>query len=148
MKQYIRLSSPIAEVVATGLDVDMLWGSVNAWAHLRRHHVPPDVALRILSNSGARRDSDASHPAQPSEQLRALKQMANSRTTGTTTRRNKAMSQVVDGAIHLSITRGIQYAEALLKLYPVSSHLIMRVLFDAEHRRRLAPQPPPAPGKP
>ncbi len=148
MKQYIRLNSPMADTVATGLDLDMLWGTVNAWAHLRRHHVPPDVALRILSKSGARRGADAEHPAQSGEQRRILTQLAKSCPVRTATRRNKDMSQVVDEAILLSTTRGHPYAEALLKLYPVSSTLIMRVLFDTEHRRRLATNVPQGPVRP
>lgn len=136
MKHYIRLNRPLANTLATGLDVDMLWGTVNAWAHLRRHHVPPDVALRILSKYGARRGSDAEHPAHLREQRSALNQLAESSKACPPTRRNKDLAQVVDQALLLSTTRGIQYAESLLKLYPVSSTLVMRVLFDAKHRRR------------
>lgn len=99
MKHYIRLNRPLANTLATGLDVDMLWGTVNAWAHLRRHHVPPDVALRILSKYGARRGSDAEHPAQLSEQRGALKQLAESSKACTPTRRNKDLAQVVDQAL-------------------------------------------------
>jgi hypothetical protein len=145
MKQYIRLKSPMADTVAKGLDLDMLWGTVNAWAHLRRHHIPPDVALRILSKSGIRRSSDAEHPADSNEQLSALSRLAHSHTPSKSSRRNTAMTKVIDEAIRLSVTRGNAYAEALLRLYPIPASLIYRILFDAAHRRKCATSMPTVP---
>lgn len=61
MVRYSRRNDQMASNVAAGLNPDMMRGNVNAWTYLRRH-VPPEVALRILSQSGARRGAEKAPP--------------------------------------------------------------------------------------
>lgn len=127
-------------VVDAAIRVDALWGCVTAWGYLRERGVSRDVALRILSRQGRRRNGETAHAAQ----RHALAQAAGYGTgqsvgaaTGTVQRRsNVAAAFAVERAIEFSLTAGRHYAESLLRIYSLDTVTVMRVLFEPERRRR------------
>lgn len=147
MDGYKRKNRQMAQAVSAGLNVDILWGCVSAWAHMRSHDVPRDVALRVLSKAGPRRDSDEEHPALRDARM-AQRPTSRRLAQGTDTvrapalarrfplpRTNHDLARLIDSAIQLMAVRNRHYAEALLRMYAIQTPTIMRVLFDTRHRR-------------
>lgn len=138
-----RINAQCARVINAAIEVDTLWGCVRAWRYLHLRQVAPDVAARVLSKAGPRRDSDAIHPAVRDALARAPTQGIAQRAQGpaggpqTALRRgNLHVALAVEQAIGLSASADRHYAESLLRMYGLDTATVMRVLFQPHRRRR------------
>ncbi|MBB3117920.1 hypothetical protein [Pseudoduganella violacea] len=150
MEASKRKDEQMTLVVNAGLNLDILWGCVNAWAYMRSRNVPRPVALRVLSKAGPRRAADEEHPAvrdsrlAPSPIAAAPTQREAARMVARPfplPRTNHELAGLIDHAIQLMAVRNRHYAEALLRIYSVDTPTIMRVLFDLRHRRAAGRHP-------
>lgn len=140
----------MTQVINAGLNLDILWGCVNAWAYMRSRNVPRPVALRVLSKAGPRRAADEEHPAVRDSRL-APPPVAEAPTQREAARvavrpfplprTNHELASLIDHAIQLMTVRNRHYAEALLRIYSVDTPTIMRVLFDMRRRRVMGRHP-------
>lgn len=143
MSKERRVNAQRARVVNAAIEVDTLWGCVRAWRYLHLRQVTPNVAARVLSKVGPRRDTDAVHPAVRDELARAPDQGIEQRAQGADDdpqaarrRTNVPVALAVEQAIGLSSTAGRHYAESLLRIYGLNTATVMRVLFQPHRRRR------------
>lgn len=146
-----------ALAVAAALDIDILWGCVKAWRHMRMREVPRHVALRVLSKEGPRRSSDAAHPALHEDRLRRSIPTLSARNpatrvTASCPRSNVELATIIDEALVLLHRHDRHYAEEFLRMHSVGTATIMRVLYDPTRRRsdgaRQQAEPPVQAGQP
>jgi len=134
-----------ALAVAAALDIDILWGCVKAWRHMRMREVPRHVALRVLSKEGPRRTTDAAHPALREDRLRRSIPTLSARNpaarvTQPCPRNNLELATIIDAALVLLHRHDRHYAEEFLRMHSVGTATIMRVLYDPTRRRTGEPR--------
>ncbi|MGB9991979.1 hypothetical protein [Pseudoduganella rhizocola] len=136
----------IAGTVASALRLSNAKGRVQAWHYLRRCLVPAQIALRVLSTHGPRRNADArpddkafTLPGTNSAgaEQRSL-QVAQDASAGFAPRRriNQVAAIICERALQRMHTDSREYAESLLRMYNLKTVTIMRVLYDPKLRRR------------
>ncbi len=126
--------------VAAALDIDILWGPVKAWRHMRMREVPRHVALRVLSREGPRRSGDPQHPALGDDRVRKSIPQLSARSPAVRAhagcaRSNSELATIIDQALVLLGRHDRHYAEEFLRMHCVGTATIMRVLYDPSRRR-------------
>lgn len=131
-----RKDQQTALAVAAGLDIDVLWGCVKAWRHMRMREVPRHVALRVLSQGGPRRATDARQPPSDQDRLRrSMPQVGARCPAAPAPRSNVELATIIDQALLLLERHDRHYAEEFLRMHSVGTATIMRVLYDPNRRR-------------
>lgn len=131
-----RKDQQTALAVAAGLDIDVLWGCVKAWRHMRMREVPRHVALRVLSQGGLRRATDARQlPSDQDRLRRSMPQVSARCPTAPAPRSNVELATIIDQALVLLARHDRHYAEEFLRMHSVGMATIMRVLYDPNRRR-------------
>lgn len=140
MTNDLRKDQQTALAVAAALDIDILWGCVKAWRHMRMREVPRHVALRVLSQGGPRRGTDARHPGSRPDRLRQSIPCVSARSpTAPAPRSNVELATIIDQALVLLERHDRHYAEEFLRMHCVGTATIMRVLYAPNRRRRGVP---------
>ncbi|WUR14955.1 hypothetical protein E7V67_007545 [[Empedobacter] haloabium] len=138
-----RKDQQTALAVAAALDIDLLWGCVKAWRHMRMREVPRHVALRVLSRGGPRRATDARHPGTREDRLRRSMPCISARSpSAPCPRSNVELATIIDQALVLLERHDRHYAEEFLRMHCVGTATIMRVLYDPNRRRSGARRQP------
>jgi hypothetical protein len=130
MKYLTRRDSPTADALTQWQSANSLHPDGHAWTYMRRNSGPLSFEQLMSERTASR--------AGPRRRACPLHYPSNVRLAAPTPRRNVELALIVDKAIQLKIERGRHYAEAFLRIYPVDTALVMRVLFDIRHRRPVA----------
>jgi hypothetical protein len=152
MDNFNRPDEGMAFAVDVAIKLDASSGYVPAWKHLQLHAVPRGVAIRVLSKDGPRRIAISHDKETPLDRRSNRHEITdvhgaqpNAAEPGNVLkfhvpRTNHALANIINQAIEMIGVHNRFYAEAFLRIHAVKSPVIMRVLFDANRRRKAAPQ--------
>lgn len=129
-----RSNRSIAGIVASALRLSMAKGRVQAWHYLRRCLVPTQIALRVLSTHGPRRNADARPDAEAFTV--PCTNGAEQRKPTPKRRINQVAAAICERALQSIHSDSREYAESLLRMYNLKTVTIMRVLYHPTLRRR------------
>jgi hypothetical protein len=141
-----RLNRRFAGIVAAALRLSKAGGRVQAWHYLRRCLIPAQVAFRVLSTHGPRRNADV-RPAYDgrtvpgtnaggAEQRSVQADAAQNGELMPRRRTNHVSAAICERALQCIHTHSREYAESLLRMYELNTATIMRVLYHPKLRRR------------
>lgn len=141
-----RLDSRVAILVTSALRLSRAKGRVQAWHYLRRSAISTQVALRVLSTRGPRRNFDAGPDyaaftvpgtnADGAVQRSLQVSSGEGHETAPKRRVNQVAEAICERAIGAIHTESREYAESLLRMYSLKTATIMRVLYDSKLRRQ------------
>ena len=140
-----RLDRRHAGIVASALRLSSARGRVQAWHYLRGRAIAAQVALRVLSTHGPRRNSDTRPDSESftvpgtnaggTEQRSLEFGLAGEMEQVPKRRVNELSAAICERALQSIHTESREYAESLLRIYSLKTATIMRVLYHPKLRR-------------
>ncbi|UGQ48236.1 hypothetical protein [Massilia endophytica] len=141
-----RIDSRLASVVMSALRLSRARGRVQAWHYLRKRAFSAQIALRVLSTRGPRRNSDVKPGYEAftvpgtstggAEQRSVHMHMPGDAVSTLNRRVNETTAAICERAVRAIQTESREYAESLLRMYSLKTATIMRVLYHPTLRRR------------